>query len=193
MTGGAWKDTPILAGPKRKKAKKQPGPISTAEHAISPQDEDAKFQTEVDHADLRLKLRRWRFGRSWRTAASNSLPDEAAPISPRTRVPPLPPLKDVVEETSCSEGKLSLPAGGQAKEEDRSQHEALPACNGVNIAIAQPDPPLDRKTVGQYLDQCIAAAESQLVGAGSKSRKKGAVKEIERLVEKVIATQADCS
>ena len=43
--------------------------------------------------------------------------------------------------------------------------------------------------MGQFLDKCIAAAESQLAAAGSKAKKKGAVREIERLVEKVV-TQA---
>ena len=192
MTGGTWNDTHISTNTRQNKRKKQPAPISTTEHAMSPQDEDTKFQTEVDLADIRLKLRRWRFGRSWRTAASSSLADEAALVSPRTRGPPLPPLKDVEEVVNHSQGKEFLLAGGQAKEEDRSQLDALPSSHQVNITTAQPDPPLDRKTVGQYLDQCIAAAESQLVGAGGKSRKKSAVKEIERLVEKVIATQADC-
>ena len=192
MTGGAWKDTHNSAGAKRNKAKKQPARISTTEHHTSCQDEDTKFQTEVDLADLRLKLRRWNFARSWKPAASSSLPDEVAPTSPRTRRPALP-LKDAVEDAAnYSQGKVLLFADDHAKRRNGGQHDVLPSSHQANITVAQPNPPLDRQLVGQYLDRCIAAAESQLVGAGRKSRKKGAVKEIERLVKTVIATQADC-
>lgn len=191
MTGGAWKDTESSAGARRNKAKKQPAPIATTKHQTSCRDEDTKFQIEVDLADLRLKLRRWNFARSWKIAASRSLPNEAEPMSPRTRRPPLL-LKDAEEAAHHSQGKVSLLVGGQVDKRNGPNDDAFPSSHQVDITMAQPNPPLDRKLVGQYLDRCIAAAESQLVGVGSKSRKKGAVEEIERLVEMVIATQADC-
>lgn len=39
--------------------------------------------------------------------------------------------------------------------------------------------------MAQYLDRCIAVAETQLAGARGRG-KKGAVREIERLVERVV-------
>ena len=192
MTGGAWKDTPVSANTKRKNAKKQALRQLTLEHTTSPQTEEKRFQTEVELADLSLDLRRWTFARSWRkNAASSSLAEEVAPISPRTRPPPPPPPKDVKGPAKHSRGKRSVIAEGQAEKRHRHENEAFPSIDRVNNTIAQPDPPLDRQLVGQYLDRCIAVAEAQIAGARDKSKKKRAVEEIERLVERVIATQAD--
>ena len=187
MTGGAWKDTNVPAGAKRNKAKKQPLLISTTEHATSRQTEDERFQTEVELADLKIKLRRWNFARSWKIAASSPLADDdSTPLSPRTR---RPSRKDAKEAATRPQGRAPLFTDDQVGRKDRSQRDALPSCHRGNITNAQPNSPLDRQMIGQYLERCVAAAESQLAGAGNKSQKKGAVREIERLVEKVMATQ----
>lgn len=166
MTGGSWQDTDASARSKRKQNKsKRPARLLTSTHTsdylisadTSIHDEDAdeySFRAEVDIADLRTKLRRWKFSRSWRCGLGRSRVDEGDMISPRSRV------RDVGKETSCL---------------TRAQN-----------TIEEPSAPLDRELVGQYLERCVAAAESQLVGARSNGEKKRAVKEIERLVEKVV-------
>lgn len=184
MTGGTWKDAKASASPKKPKAKKRPARISTKHK--STQDDKEKFQAEVDLADLQIQLRRWTFARSWRRPSSKSLTEDL-PISPRTRQP-----TDVGEPaTSPRTDKASLCA--DQVENQRNEHEdhaALSSCHQVDPIIAKADLLLDRHLIGQYLDRCIAATESQLAGERDKTKKKGAVKEIERLVEKVIETQA---
>ena len=184
MTGGTWKDTKASASSKKPKAKKQPAQISTKH--TSTQDDEEKFQAEVDLADLQLQLRRWSFARSWRRPSSMSLTEEL-PVSPRTRRP-----ADFEEPATCHmTDKASLCA--DQVENQRNEHEdhaALSSCHQVDPIIAQADLLLDRHLIGQYLDRCIAATESQLAGERNKTKKNGAVKEIERLVEKVIETQA---
>lgn len=185
MTGGSWKDTNISKSSKKRKAK-QPARASTAEHVRdfssedkSSQEED-RFRTEVDLADLKMKLRRWNFARSWGSASSISLAEESH-ISPRSRP------EDIEEPSTCSN---KAPLVADLPEKNETGHGDLGAlsCNRVNT-IAKPNAPLDRNTIGQYLDGCIAATESQLVAGRNKAQRKRAVKEIERLVEKVV-TQA---
>lgn len=192
MTGGAWKDTNHSTGPKRNKAKEQPPSVLTLENNISTQTEEQRFRTEVELADLRLDLRRWNFSRSWRrNGGSSSLADPGGMVSPRTRPPPSLPPKDGKGPAKHIQGKAYAIAEGQAEKRHRPDNEAFPSSLQLNNAIGQSDPSLGKQLVGQYLDRCIAVAELQIAGARDKSRKKEAVREIERLVEKVIATQAD--
>lgn len=162
MTGGAWKDTDASVGSKRKKAK-QLLRVLTTEH-IS----EDKFRAEVDLADLRIKLRRWNFARGGRRASSDSLADESDAVSPRSRT------EDRGNEVTSSGQALSFAdrVGGNGSEHD---------------AVGRPSPLLGRHLVGPYLDSCIAATESQLVGARGKAGTRGAVREIQRLAEKVVA------
>ena len=110
-------------------------------------------------------------------------------MSPRTRPPS---HKEVRGPARRSQGEVFVIAEGQVEKRHRPKDEASPSSSRLNETIAQSDPPLDTNFVGQYLERCIAVAESQIAGARDKSRKKEAVKEIERLVEKVVArVQAD--
>lgn len=184
MTGGSWKDATNPKSSKKPKAKR-PARVPTIEPAYgfsedtSSQNDD-KFQAEVDLADLKIALLRWNFARSWRSASSRSLADEPN-ISPRSHP------RDVKISATCS-GRADVRADQAGK--IRSGYDDLAALsrNRVNTT-AKSNPPLDGNVIGQYLDKCIAATEYQLARAGSKAKKKEAVKEIERLVEKVV-TQA---
>ena len=201
MTGGTWKATNVSARSKKTKPKKQPAPPPTTKHAYdfpaeatSNQDEEDRFRAEVDRADHQLKLRRWNFARSWKRASSGPLGDECSPLSPRSRgaagvgvgVGVQGPVIHSRDEASVS--------GDRGEEEERVVERevlaALSSCHRVDPIIGNADPSLDRRLMGQYLDRCIAATESQLVEGRKRSKKQGAVREIERLVEKVIATQA---
>ncbi|KAL9064322.1 MAG: hypothetical protein Q9161_008956 [Pseudevernia consocians] len=197
MTGGAWKATNVSARSKKTKPKKQPAPPPTPKHACdfsaeatSTQDEEDRFRAEVDRADHQLKLRRWNFARSWKRASSGPLGDECSPLSPRSReaagVGVGGPVIHSRDEAAVS--------GDRGEKEDRVVERevfaALSSCHRVDPIIGNADPSLDRGLMGQYLDRCIAATESQLVEGRKRSKKQGAVREIERLVEKVIATQA---
>ncbi|KAL9132738.1 MAG: hypothetical protein Q9175_006088 [Cornicularia normoerica] len=184
MTGGAWKDRNHPAGSKRSKAKR-PAQAPTTKHARdfseddkSIQDEE-KFRAQVDEADLKMKLRRWNFARSWRPACSSPLADESDNISPRSR-------PEDVGNSATFHRKAPLIAD-QAEKKNRTEHDDVAAlsCGRVNT-VAKPNAPLDNYLTGQYLDRCVAATESQLAGKRNKTKKKEAVKEIERLVEKVV-------
>ena len=186
MTGGSWKDTNTSKSSKERKAK-QFARASAAEHAcdFSSQDkssqEENRFRTELDLADLKTKLRRWNFARSWGSASSSSVGDRESHVSPRSRP------EDNIEEASTCTNKAPLFA--HLPKENENGHGDLAAalsCNRVNT-IASPNAPLDRNTIGQYLDGCIAATESQLAAGRNKSEKKNrAVKEIERLVARAV-------
>ena len=85
MTGGSWKDTTVSNSLEKPKSKR-PARVFTTKHAYgfsedtSNQDDD-KFQTEVDLADLKMRLLRWNFARSWGAAS----PVDESRISPRSR------------------------------------------------------------------------------------------------------------
>ena len=196
MTGGTWKDANASARSKKTKPKKHPAPTPTAKHgcdfsseeATSTRDEEDRFRAEVDLADLQMKLRRWNFARGWKRASSGSLGDESSPMSPRNRGAARG------EESSAVHSRDKASLFGDRGETGRVGREVLTArssCHRVDPVIGPADPSLDRLLIGQYLDRCVAATESQLAEGRDKSKKQGAVKEIERLVEKVIATQAD--
>ncbi len=167
MTGGTWKDAKASASPKKSKAKKKPARISTKH--TSTQDDEDKFQAEVDLADLQIQLRRWTFARSWRRPSSRSLTEEL-PISPRTRRP-----TDVKEPATCPRtDEASLCADRVGDQGNKHEDEAaLSSCHQVDPIIAKADLPLDRHLIGQYLDRCIAATESQLAGERIRRRRKG--------------------
>ena len=57
-----------------------------------------------------------------------------------------------------------------------------PGANAVAVSHA----PLDRHLMGQYLEGCIKAAEARLAKATDKKKKEEAVREIERLVGRVV-------
>ncbi|CAD6579414.1 MAG: hypothetical protein ASARMPREDX12_009160 [Alectoria sarmentosa] len=186
MTGETWQDTNTSKRSNEERKARKSAQGLTNEHACdfsskdkSSQEED-RFRTEVDLADLKIKLRRWNFARSWGSASSSLVGDESR-ISPRSRP------EDIEEDSTCT-NKAPLFADLPEKNETGHGDLAALSCHRV-YTIAKPNPPLDRNTIGQYLDQCIAATESQLAGARNKSQKKKAVREIERLVAKVV-TQA---
>lgn len=181
MTGGSWKDTDVSHGSKKPKTKR-PSPLHTIPHAHTSSNnafnrEYTKFRTEVDLADLQIKLRRWNFARSWRTASSGPSIDESD-ISPRTR------FGDVEDKASRTSKRLLTANHGERKNKtsNRNDGATVPQCT-----TAEPTRPLDRELMTQYLDRCIAATESQLADARHKAKRKGGtVKEIERLVENVV-------
>lgn len=185
MTGGAWKATNVSPGAKETKAKQSARTPTTegvgvSSEDISRQSED-RFRAEVDIADLRMKMRRWNFARSWKSPSSSPLDDDSH-VSPW----------DVDKPSTCRTKAPLCAEQAEKKKRKGTEHgnrAARSSCPRAN-PIAKPHAPLDRHLIGQYLDRCIAATESQLAGARNKSKKKGAVKEIERLVEKVIVTQA---
>ena len=176
MIGGAWTDTEKTHRPKKTRAK-QPLAESTRgilEDGDNPTQHDANFRTAVDVAELQLKLRRWTFARSWKLASSAVQCDEP-PLSPRS-------LPKDTENPATSPNKSPIHVDHAEK---NSLEEVVlprhpPAGNTKSTA------PLDRHLMAQYLDQCIAAAESQIAGARDKVEKRRAVKEIERLVERVV-------
>lgn len=191
MVGGAWQATNVSADAKRSKANQSArAPTTERVYASSPEEEsrqsEERFRAEVEEADLRMKLRHWNFARSWKSPSpSSSPPADDAPISPWDVARPAPSPTTGSKDPLCAEPS-------EKKRENRTGHDASAArssCDRVD-RIAPSDPPLDRHLVGQYLDRCIAATESQLAGARDKSEKKRAVRDIERLVEKVIVTQA---
>lgn len=176
MTGGAWKDTDHKHSPKKMKTKQftpapTPDPASTPSSDRSSLDE-TNFRAEVDLADLQIKLRQWNFARSWKTASSNSLADDSA-LSPRCLhsdldIPPQCPDIPALSALQAEKSDTALP------------YQAVNPTTELT-------PTLDKALIAQYLDQCIAATESQLARSRNNAKKKGeAVKEIERLVEKVV-------
>ena len=177
MNGGVWKDTNQPGGSRRPKAKNQrPAQIPTTEHvhdvskdkdAPSQDDQDESLRAQLEFIDLKMQLQRWSFARSWRTARS-SLSQTEDDISPWC-------CPQDIEHPAVSPGNAQLvdsdlvPLPG---------HEA----NAVSVSQA----PLDRHLIGQYLDGCIKAAEAKIANATNKAVKEEAVKEIERLVERVV-------
>ena len=180
MTGGAWKDTNHSHNPKKIKTK-QPTPAPTSNPTRTPSSDrsslyETTFRTELDLADIQIKLRRWSFARSWRTASSDSLAHELD-------LSPLCQPSDVGIPPNCPK----LPALSALQAERKGT--ALPYQPIKPTTKATPH--LDETVIAQYLEQCIAATESRLASARNNAKKKGeAVKEIERLVEKVMM-QAD--
>ena len=180
MTGGTWKDTSQPARSKKPKAKQQkPARTPTTKHvrdvsrnmdAPTQDDQDKRFQAQLDLIDLKMRLQRWTFARSWRTARSSPPPAEASrhDISPWC-------LPQDVENPPIGPGKARLIDG-----------DLVPLAGHCANAVADPYMLLDRHLMGQYLDGCIAAAEAQLAKATNKAVKEEAVKEIERLVERVV-------
>ena len=175
MTGGAWKDTNYSHTPKEIKTKQFIAP--TSDSASTPSSDrssldETNFRAEVDLADLQIKLRRWNFARSWRSASSNSLAEEPD-LSPRrlprdVDIPPKSPNKPDLSVLETEKSNTALP------------HQSIKP-------TTKPTSPLDKALVAQYLEQCIAATESQLARSRNSAKKKAeAVKEIERLVEKVV-------
>lgn len=170
MTVRTSKSTAVSTSWKQSKAT-QPAQTSATDRTsdfskdTSSHDED-KFRAEVDLADLKIKQRRWNFARSWRPASSDSSLADEPHISPRSRTWP-----------------TKVPLSADRTDKERVEDDDLRLRN----TIAKPNPALDRRLMGQYLDRCIAATESQLARGRNKSKKKEAVKEIERLVEKVVS------
>lgn len=176
MTGGAWESTDRTH--RLKKSSKSQPPTTNPTHTLSSDDqltaEETNFYTEVDLADLRMKLRRWTFARSWKTAASNPLAEEETNLSPLSR-----PID--LDKSPTYPNNHGPPLSASQTDTDKR----------TPLAQRTATPPLDEDLMAQYLNQCIAAAETQLAGAKDKSKvKNGAVKEIERLVEKLV-TQAE--
>ena len=177
MTGGTWKDTNQPGSSRKTKAKQQrPAQIPTVQHARdvsknmdapSQDDQDERLRAQLEFVDLKMRLQRWTFARSWRTARS-SPPLTEHDISPWCR-------SQDVETPVLSPGKAQLIGGDLVP---------LPG-HGTN-AVAGSHGPLDRQLMGQYLDGCIAAAESRLAKAPNRAVKEEAVKEIERLVGRVV-------
>ena len=175
MTGGAWKDTNYSHTPKKIKTKQFTAPASDS--ASTPSSDrssldETNFRAEVDLADLQIKLRRWNFARSWKSASSNSLAEESE-LSPRclprdVDIPPNFPKKAALSTLQAEKKNATL------------VYQSIKPST-------KPTSPLDKALIAQYLDQCIAATESQLARSRNSAKKKEeAVKEIERLVEKVV-------
>ena len=164
-------------------------------------DNETSFRTEVDRAELRLQLRRWNFARSWKkTTATCSRPDEeeeeeGGGISPLSR-----------RNTNVEWNLSAAPSdphhnnnNNKNKENANDDHHQAPTTKKTKkdtSTSTQDDddttttttaPPLDKDTIAQYLDRCIAVTETQLAAARSRREKNwAAVKEIERLVGKVV-------
>ena len=177
MNGGAWKDTNQPGSSRKPKARNQrPAQISTTKHvhgvskdtdAPSQDAQDEKLQARLEFIDLRMQLQRWSFARSWRIARSNPPPAEHD-ISPLCR-------PQDVEIPTVSPGKAQMIGDDLVP---------LPGHGTNTVAVSQA--PLDRHLMGQYLDGCIKAAEARLAEATDKGKKEEIVKEIERLVERVV-------
>ena len=171
MTGGAWKDTNQSRSSRKPKAKKErPAQIPSTKHvhdvskdkdAPSQDAQDENLQAQVEIIDLRMQLQRWTFARSWRTTRSSPSPADTS----EDEISPLSRPQDVKTPTD----DLVPPPGHGA--------------DVVGVLHA----PLDRHLMGQYLDGCIKVAEAKLAKATNKAAKEEVVKEIEQLVERVIA------
>ena len=186
ITGGAWKDSDKSSRSKKSNKTNQSAQLPTTKPTCTPSSDnesnqdETNFYTEVDLADIQIKLRRWNFARSWKTPSSNP-PAEETNISPRCL-----PI-DLNVAATCPDKEPPLSA---FQTDTNNETTAFPH-HPHNTAV-KPAPALDEDLMAQYLNRCIAAAEAQLAGARDKSRKKkGAVKEIERLVEKVVEAQAN--
>lgn len=179
MIGGAWEDTDKTHRP-RKSTTNSPRVPSCDDDDQLTQDE-TNFYTEVDLADLQMKLRRWTFARNWKTASSSSSPraEQETDLSPLSR-----PIIHLDKSPTYSSKKDDRPPLSASSQTDTDNNET-PLAHRPHQQTATP--PLDEDLMAQYLNRCIAAAETQLAGARDKSKvKNGAVKEIERLVEKVV-------
>ena len=180
MTGGAWEDTDKTHRPRKSTTNSLCVP-SRADDQLT-QDE-TNFYTAVDLADLQMKLRRWTFAQNWKTASSSSSSppaDEETNLSPLSR--PIHLDDKSPTYSSKKDGRPPLSASSQTDTTDNK-----PALAHRLQQQTATTPPLDEDLMAQYLNRCIAAAETQLAGARDKSKvKNGAVKEIERLVEKVV-------
>ena len=180
MTGGAWKDTKQPGSSKNPKARtRRPAQIPTVQHVQDvSKDKDAPGQDYQDESllaqsefiDLRMQLQRWSFARSWRTARSSPPPADTL----QDDISPLCRPQDV-EAPVLSPGKAQMIGDNLIP---------LPGHEANAIGVSQP--PLDKHLMGQYLDGCIKAAEAQLAKTTDKGKKEEAVKEIERLVGRVI-------
>ena len=176
MNGGAWKDTDQPGSSRKPKTKKQRlAQIPTVKHihdvskgmdAPSQDSQDENLQAQSEFIDLKMQLQRWTFARSWRTARSSPSPAEHD-ISPWCR-------PQDVEAPTLSPGKAQIIGGNFVP----------PPGHGANT-VAESHAPLDRQLMGQYLEGCIKAAEARLAKTTDK-KKEEAVKEIERLVERVV-------
>lgn len=183
MTGGAWEDTDKTHPPRKNTTNSTRVPSCDDDQ---PTQDETNFYTEVDLADLQMKLRRWTFARNWKTASSSSSPlaEEETNLSPLSR--PIIHLDQSPTYSSKKDGRPPLSASSQTD----TDNIKTPLAHRPQQQTAAP--PLDEDLMAQYLNRCIAAAETQLAGARDKSKvKNGAVREIERLVEKVVIRQAE--
>ncbi|KAM0798041.1 hypothetical protein BDR22DRAFT_861383 [Usnea florida] len=181
MNGGAWKDTNQSRSSRKLKAKyERPAQVPTKKHvqdvskdkdasSQDAQDEDIQAQSEI--IDLRMQLQRWTFARSWRTTrssppAADTSEDEISPLS----------------RPQDAETPILSPGKSQTTSDDL----VPPPGHGTDV-VGVLHAPLDRRLMGQYLDGCIKVAEAKLAKATNKAAKEEVVKEIEQLVERVIA------
>ena len=180
MNGGAWKDMDQPESSRKPKAQSHRlAQIPTVKHipdvskdkdAPSQDAQDEKLQARLEFIDLKMQLQRWTFARSWRTARSSPPPADTSEddISPWSRP------KDV-EAPISSPGKAHVISG-----------DLVPLSGHGANTVAVSHAPLDRHLMGQYLDGCVKAAEARLAEATDKEKKEEIVKEIERLVERVV-------
>ena len=181
MTGGAWKDTKQSRSSRKPKAKNErPAQIPTTKHvhhvsndkdAPSQDAQDENLRAQLESIDLRMQLQRWTFARSWRTTRSSPPPADTS----EDEISPLSRPQDA-ETPKLSPGKSQT----------TSDDLVPPPGNGADV-VGVLHAPLDRYLMGQYLDGCIKVAEAKLAKATSKAAKEEVVKEIEQLVERVIA------
>lgn len=177
MTGGAWEDRDKTQRPKKSAKTQLPNLtcVPTTDDQLT--QDQTNFYTKVDLADLQMKLQRWTFARNWKTASSSPQSEKDMNISPLSR----PVDTDKTPTYPSKNGQSPVCSCDSQTITDNTTPPAQPSRQTTT-------PPLDEDLMAQYLNQCIAAAETQLAGAKDKSKVKNeaVVKEIERLVEKLV-------